>query len=97
MSFKLDKMKERPFRVNPNNRVKNNAASMHNGLMSSAELKGWDQCCGIHGAARERKGPSEQQVRHEEGMIKESFKRPWMENKRCFVSRFKERLGTAIA
>lgn len=36
--------------------VLKNPNSMANTLPSAQERKGWDQCCGIHGAARERKG-----------------------------------------
>ncbi len=36
--------------------VVKNAASMSNGLPSTQYLKMFDHCCGIHGAARERKG-----------------------------------------
>ncbi len=37
-------------------RVMVNDRSMHNGLESSERMKGWDHCCGIHGAARTRRG-----------------------------------------
>lgn len=37
-------------------RIINNSATMSNGLPSTQERKHWDHCCGIHGAARERKG-----------------------------------------
>jgi len=37
-------------------RVKFNDSSMHNSLSSSESMKHHDHCCGIHGAARERKG-----------------------------------------
>lgn len=37
-------------------KVKRNDKSMGNGLPSAQERKTYDQCCGIHGAARERKG-----------------------------------------
>ena len=50
------KIKQRPRDINPNERMESNDATMSNTLMSTQELKGWDQCCGIHGAARERKG-----------------------------------------
>lgn len=33
-----------------------NDRTMFNGLPSTEELKTFDQCCGIHGAARQRKG-----------------------------------------
>jgi len=36
--------------------VRKNPRSMANALPSAQELKGRNQCCGIHGAARERKG-----------------------------------------
>ena len=42
--------------ADPNNRVLINDASMHNGLMSTEDTKDYDQCCGIHGAMRERRG-----------------------------------------
>jgi len=37
-------------------RVKFNDSSMHNSLSSSESMKHHDHCCGIHGAAIERKG-----------------------------------------
>jgi hypothetical protein len=37
-------------------RVRKNPATMTNSLPSSKEMAGYDQCCGIHGAARARKG-----------------------------------------
>jgi hypothetical protein len=37
-------------------KVKRNSATMTNALMSAKEMSGYDHCCGIHGAARERKG-----------------------------------------
>ena len=36
--------------------VQRNAATMSNGLPSTQSRRHWDHCCGIHGAARERKG-----------------------------------------
>mgnify|MGYP001564356166 CR=1 FL=1 len=38
------------------NRVTVNASSMHNGLESTQSIKHCDWCCGIHGAARFRRG-----------------------------------------
>lgn len=37
-------------------RVMHNAASMKGDLPSTEVLKGYDHCCGIHGAARKRRG-----------------------------------------
>lgn len=37
-------------------KIQRNDGSMHNGLPSSESMKRNDYCCGIHGAARERKG-----------------------------------------
>lgn len=37
-------------------RVKKNPASMANGLPSTESVRHYDWCCGIHGAARHRKG-----------------------------------------
>lgn len=37
-------------------RVEYNSATMANTLPSSESVKRRDKCCGIHGAARERKG-----------------------------------------
>ena len=38
------------------NDIKRNDRTMSNGLPSSESTKRDDQCCGIHGAARRRKG-----------------------------------------
>lgn len=48
--------KSRGVYADPKGRVRANDASMHNGLMSTQDLKSYDQCCGIHGAMRERRG-----------------------------------------
>ena len=40
----------------PLGRVEKNSATMANTLPSSEFMKGYDQCCGIHGAARARRG-----------------------------------------
>lgn len=48
--------KVRPGGINSNDRVESNDATMSNTLMPTQELKRYDQCCGIHGAMRERKG-----------------------------------------
>lgn len=37
-------------------KVKNNDSRMGNSLPKTIELNMYDHCCGIHGAARERKG-----------------------------------------
>ena len=37
-------------------RVLHNPGTMANTLPSTQELKGFDHCCGIHGAMRERRG-----------------------------------------
>lgn len=37
-------------------KVAKNDASMANGLPSTQVLKTFDHCCGIHGAAKERRG-----------------------------------------
>lgn len=63
--------------ANPNNRVRANDASMHNGLMSSKDAAGYDQTCGIHGAAQERKGAkkatSAARRRHDKEIINEEL------------------------
>jgi hypothetical protein len=53
--------KTRGSHINPNKRVQVNDASMHNGLMSTQDTKAYDQCCGIHGAMRERRGAKKDQ------------------------------------
>jgi len=66
--------KARGAAADVNGRVRRNDASMHNGLLSTAFMKGWDQCCGIHGAARERRGAkkatSAARRRHEKALIR---------------------------
>ena len=56
-------------------RVQDNDASMYNALPSTAVTKYEDHCCGIHGAARERKGikrgTSAARRRHDKQVIKE--------------------------
>jgi hypothetical protein len=37
-------------------KIKAESGSMSNSLLSAKELAVYDHCCGIHGAARERKG-----------------------------------------
>lgn len=46
----------RPWRADVNSRVENNPETMSNTMMRTRDLKGHDQCCGIHGAIRERRG-----------------------------------------
>lgn len=48
--------KRRPAAVNPNRCVERNDRSMSNGLLSAKDAAMFDQCRGIHGASRERKG-----------------------------------------
>lgn len=50
------KLGARPSSVDVNNRVRHNDSSMTNTLMHTRDLKTFDQCCGIHGAMRERRG-----------------------------------------
>jgi len=37
-------------------KAQHNPSSMYNGLPSAEEMKSFDHCCGIHGAARARRG-----------------------------------------
>ncbi len=37
-------------------KVQHNPATMANTLPSTQSMRHWDNCCGIHGAARRRKG-----------------------------------------
>lgn len=50
------KQKVRGGAAKPMERVLRNDASMSNSLESSSAVKREDQCCGIHGAIRERRG-----------------------------------------
>jgi len=50
------KNKTRGSEVNIQLRANRKPASMCNCLMSSQDAKSYDQCCGIHGAMRERRG-----------------------------------------
>ena len=58
-------------------RVQKNDSTMANTLPSAQELKGYDHCCGIHGAARERKGikngTSAARRRHDKAVIDRSI------------------------
>lgn len=68
-------VKDRPATTDVNERVALNDASMANHLMTTEYLKGrHDMTCGIHGAAKERKGAkkatSAARRRHEKTLIK---------------------------
>lgn len=56
---------------------KNNLSTMSNGLISAQEDRHWDYCCGIHGAARARKGvkkaTSAYRRRNDKEVIKQSM------------------------
>jgi hypothetical protein len=56
--------------------VKHNDASMSGHLPSTQEMKAYDHCCGIHGAARERKGikkgTASARRRHDKAVIRDS-------------------------
>jgi hypothetical protein len=56
MKYRWYRGKSSGSMASPNHRVRVNAASMHNNLMSSESRKRDDMCCGIHGAMRERRG-----------------------------------------
>jgi hypothetical protein len=72
----VKRRKDRGSHADPNKRVQANDASMHNGLMSSEDAKGYDQCRGIHGAMRERRGAkkatSAARRRHDKIVIEEA-------------------------
>lgn len=64
----------RPRLADVKGRVAKNDGTMANTLMSTKDLKAYDHTCGIHGAARERRGAkkatSAARRRHEKTLIK---------------------------
>lgn len=58
-------------------KVRHNDRTMANTLPSTESLRHWDNCCGIHGAARRRKGEKHGTVcarrRHDKEVIQQEL------------------------